>query len=68
MNKPSREQIIDGLLAEFAYLEQEGITDTGMTWEEYQELLKTKTYEELIEETSTGAGFELDEWLYAWCQ
>ena len=60
--------MIEGLFLEYKSYVEEGYEEPGLTFETYQDLLKTKTYEELIEETKTGEGFVSDEWLYAWCQ
>ena len=37
-----------------------------LTSEEYREELQNYSLEELIEETSTGEGYTLDEWMENW--
>ena len=67
--KPSREVLIDGLLAEFVSLEHDGfIEEEGLTYEVYEQRLKAMTYEQLIEETGTDEGFPMEEWLEAYSQ
>ena len=40
--------------------------ENDQTTEEYREDLIEMTLEELVEETSTGEGYTLDEWMENW--
>ena len=62
----TREQLIDALVAEWEYLCHEDFDPEDQTPKEYREELQDFTLEQLIEETSTGEGYTLDEWMENW--
>ena len=62
----TREQLIDALVAEWEYLCHDDYDPENQTPEEYREDLIEMTLEELVEETSTGEGYTLDEWMENW--
>ena len=63
----TRADIINALVAEWEYLCHEDFDpDEDQTPEEYREDLNEMSLEELIEETSTGEGYTLDEWMKNW--
>ena len=63
----TRAQLINALVAEWEYLCHEDFDpDEDQTPEEYREDLNEMSLEELIEETSTGEGYTLDEWMENW--
>ena len=59
----TRADIINALVAEWEYLCHDDYDPEDQTPEEYREDLQDYTLEELIEETSTGEGYTLDEWM-----
>ena len=59
-------QLIDALVAEWEYLCHEDFDPEDQTPKEYREELQDFTLEQLIEETSTGEGYTLDEWMENW--
>jgi len=64
---PSREQLIEALYNEYAWLCHDDFDpDEDPTPEEYLEGLKELTYDELVDETSTDDTFTLEEYLKAW--
>ena len=64
---PSKEQLIDALYQEYVFLCHDDFNpDEDPTPEEYLEMLKEMTYDELIEETSTDDIFSMDEFMSAW--
>ena len=58
--------IINALVAEWEYLCHEDFDPEDQTPKEYREELQDFTLEQLIEETSTGEGYTLDEWMENW--
>ena len=64
--KYTKAQLIDALVAEWEYLCHDDYDPEDQTPEEYREDLQNYTLEELIEETSTGEGYTLDEWMENW--
>ena len=63
----SREELINALCAEWEYLCHDDFNpEEDQTPEEYREELQEYTLEQLIEETSTGEGYTLDEWMEHW--
>ena len=64
---PSKEQLIDALYNEYVFLCHDDFDpDEDATPEEYLEMLKEMSYDELIEETSTDDIFSMDEFMSAW--
>ena len=65
--KYTKAQLIDALCAEWDYLCHDDFDpENDQTTEEYREDLIEMTLEELVEETSTGEGYTLDEWMENW--
>ena len=63
----SKEQLIDALYNEYVWLCHDDFDpDNDATPEEYLEMLKEMSYDELIEETSTDDTFHLDEFMSVW--
>ena len=62
----TRADIINALVAEGEYLCHDDYDPEDQTPEEYREELQEYTLEQLIEETSTGEGYTLDEWMENW--
>ena len=62
----TREQLIDALVYEWDYLCHDDYDPEDLTSEEYRKEMEKLTIEELIEETSTGEGYTLDEWMENW--
>ena len=62
----TRADIINALVAEWEYLCHDDYDPEDQTPEEYREDLNEMSLEELIEETSTGEGYTLDEWMENW--
>ena len=63
----SKEQLIDALYNEYVFLCHDDFDpDEDATPEEYLEMLKEMTYDELVEETSTDDIFSMDEFMSAW--
>ena len=63
----TRAQLINALVAGWEYLCHEDFDpEEDQTPEEYREELQDYTLEQLIEETSTGEGYTLDEWMEHW--
>ena len=62
----TRAQLINALVAEWEYLCHDDYDPEDQTPEEYREELQDYTLEQLIEETSTGEGYTLDEWMEHW--
>ena len=63
----SKEQLIDALYNEYVFLCHDDFDpDEDATPEEYLEMLKEMTYDELVEETSTDDNFSMDEFMSAW--
>ena len=60
----TKEQLVDALQREYDYLCHDDFDpDVDMTLEEHLEFLKSLTYEELLEETSTDEIFSLDDFM-----
>ena len=59
----TKEQLIDALVHEWEYLCHDDYDPEDQTPEEYREDLNKMTIEQLVEETSTGAGYTLDEFM-----
>ena len=63
----TRAQLINALVAEWEYLCHDDFNpEEDQTPEEYREDLIEMTMEELIEETGTGEGYTLEEWMENW--
>jgi hypothetical protein len=62
----TRAQLINALVAEWEYLCHDDYDPEDQTPEEYREELQDHTLDQLIEETSTGEGYTLDEWMEHW--
>ena len=64
---PSKEQLIDALYNEYVFLCHDDFDpDEDATPEEYLEMLKEMSYDELMEETATDDIFSMDEFMSAW--
>jgi len=59
----TKAQLIDALVAEWEYLCHDDYDPEDQTPEEYREDLNEMTIEQLVEETSTGEGYTLDEFM-----
>ena len=62
----TRAQLINALVAEWVYLCHDDYDPDDLTPEQYREELQNYSLEELVEETSTGEGYTLDEWMKNW--
>jgi len=63
----SKEQLIDALYNEYLFLCHDDFDpDEDPTPEEYLEMLKEMSYDELVEETQTDDIFTIDEFMRAW--
>ena len=63
----SKEQLIDALYNEYVFLCHDDFDpDEDATPEEYLEMLKEMSYDELVEETQTDDIFTIDEFMNAW--
>jgi hypothetical protein len=63
----SKEQLIDALYNEYVFLCHDDFDpDEDATPEEYLEMLKEMSYDELVEETQTDDIFTIDEFMRAW--
>ena len=62
----TRAQLINALVAEWEYLCHDDYDPEDQTPEQYREELQNYSLEELVEETSTGEGYTLDEWMEHW--
>ena len=64
---PSKEQLIDALYNEYVFLCHDDFDpDKDATPEQYLEMLKEMTCDELVEETQTDDTFTLEEYLRTW--
>ena len=64
---PDKEQLIKALHREYEYLCHDDFDpDNDVTPEEYLEMLKEMSYDELVEETGTDEIFSMDEFMSAW--
>ena len=61
--KYTKEQLIDALVHEWDYLCHDDYDPQDPTPEEYRKEMEELTIEQLIEETSTGEGYTLDEFM-----
>ncbi len=59
----TRADIINALVAEWEYLCHDDSEPDDLSPEEYREELQDFTLEQLVEETSTGEGYTLDEYM-----
>ena len=59
----TKEQLVDALVAEWEYLCHDDPDPDDLTSEEYRKVAEELTIEELIEETDTGEGFTLNEYM-----
>ena len=64
--KYTKEQLIDALVYEWDYLCHDDYDPDDDTPEEYRLKLELLTTEELVEETSTGEGYTLEEFMENW--
>tara|TARA_Y100000015_G_scaffold30477_1_gene29891 strand:+ start:66 stop:269 length:204 start_codon:yes stop_codon:yes gene_type:complete len=65
--KYTRSDLINALVAEWEYLCHEDFDpDEDQTPEEYREELQDYSYEQLVEETSTGEGYTLNQFMEHW--
>ena len=63
----TKEQLIEALYNEYVFLCHDDFDpDEDATPEEYLEMLKGLTYDELIEETGTDDTFHVTEFMEAW--
>jgi hypothetical protein len=63
----TKAQLIDALCAEWDHLCHDDFDpENDQTTEEYREELQEYTLEQLIEETSTGEGYTLEEFMENW--
>ena len=63
----TREQLIEALYNEYFFLCHDDFDpDEDSTPEEYLEMIKTLSYNKLIEETSTDEEHTLEEYMEAW--
>ena len=62
----SKVQLIDALVAEWEYLCHDDPDPNDQTPEEYREDLIEMNLKELVEETSTGEGYTLEEYMENW--
>ena len=62
-----KEQLVEALYREYVFLCHDDFDpDEDPTPEEYLEMLKEMSYDELVEETSTDDIFSMDEFMSAW--
>jgi len=65
--KYTRSDLINALVAEWEYLCHDDFDpDEDQTPEEYREELQDYSYEQLVEETSTGEGYTLEQFMENW--
>ena len=63
----SKEQLIDALYNEYVFLCHDDFdADVDATPEEYLEMLKEMSYDELITETCTDDTYHISEFMEAW--
>jgi len=62
----TKDQLIDALVAEWDYLCHDDYDPQDPTPEEYRKEMEELTIEQLIEETSTGEGYTLEEFMENW--
>jgi len=67
MHTPEELELIEALYNEYLFLCHDDFDpDEDTTPEEYLEMLKEMTYDELVEETQTDDIFTIDEFMNAW--
>ena len=65
--KPTKEQLINALVREYEFLCHDDFDpDEDPTPEEYLEMIKTLSYDELILETSTDEEYTLEQYIKTW--
>ena len=65
--KYSKEQLIEALYSEYVFLCHDDFDpDVDVTPEEYLEMLKEMSYDELIEEASLDEEYTLEDYLGTW--
>ena len=63
----TKQQLIDALVAEYDYLCHDDFDpDVDLTIDEYREMLKEMTFDELVKETSTDEEYTFDEFMENW--
>jgi|TARA_B100000035_G_scaffold121728_1_gene103483 hypothetical protein len=62
----SKAQLIDALVTEWEYLCHDDPDPDDQSPEEYREDLIEMSLDELVEETSTGEGYTLEEYMENW--
>ena len=62
----SKAQLIDALVTEWEYLCHDDPDPDDQSAEEYREDLIEMSLDELVEETSTGEGYTLEEYMENW--
>tara|TARA_B100000073_G_scaffold297679_1_gene262857 strand:+ start:421 stop:621 length:201 start_codon:yes stop_codon:yes gene_type:complete len=62
----SKAQLIDALVTEWEYLCHDDPDPEDQSPEEYREDLIEMSLDELVEETSTGEGYTLEEYMENW--
>ena len=64
---PTKEQLVEALYNEYVFLCHDDFDpDEDATPEEYLEMLKEMSYDELVEEANVDDDFNLDEYMKAW--
>ena len=64
---PSKEQLIDALYNEYVFLCHDDFDpDEDPTPEEYLEMIKEMSYDELVEEACVDNEFSLNDYMEAW--
>jgi len=64
MTKPTKEQVIEALYNEYVYICHDDFNpDEDPTPEEYLEMLKEMSYDELVKETSTDEEYSLSDFI-----
>ncbi len=62
------QQLIESLCKEYEYLCHDDFDpDQDPTPEEYHEMLKKMSYDELVEETCTDEEYTLEQYIETWC-
>jgi len=62
----SKEQLIDALYNEYVFLCHDDYSDEYATPEEYLDMLKEMTYDDLVEEANTDETFTLIQYVGTW--
>jgi L-ascorbate metabolism protein UlaG (beta-lactamase superfamily) len=64
---PDKQQLINALVAEYQYLCHDDFDpDVDTSPEEYLEMLKEMSYDELVEEANVDEEYTLEEYLETW--